>query len=66
MEETTLGDRLREIRRWHQLSLHEAAGRAGLSVSGQVERGAKAVANLYTLEAVARALWVYPTELGCR
>ncbi|MGH3777011.1 MAG: helix-turn-helix domain-containing protein [Pseudonocardiaceae bacterium] len=62
----TLGERLQEIRRWHQLSLREAAGRAGLSVSvwGQVERGEKAVANLYTLEAMARALWVHPTELA--
>ena len=65
MEETTLGGRLRKIRSWHQLSLREAAGVAGLSVSswGQVERGEKPVTNRHTLEAMASALRVHPTEL---
>ncbi len=66
MDETTLGGRLREIRSWHQLSLREAAGLAGLSVSswGQVERGDKPVTNRHMLEAMARALRVHPTELA--
>ena len=65
MEETTLGGRLRLIRSWHQLSLREAAGLAGLSVLswGQVERGDKPVASRHMLEAMARALRVHPTEL---
>ncbi len=65
MDETTLGDRLRAIRGWHQLSLREAAGVAGLPVSswGQVERGDKPVASRHMLEAMARALRVHPIEL---
>jgi transcriptional regulator with XRE-family HTH domain len=61
----TLGGRLREIRNWHQLSLREAAGVAGLSVSswGQVERGEKPVASRHMLEAMARALRVHTIEL---
>jgi transcriptional regulator with XRE-family HTH domain len=65
VDETTLGGRLREIRSWHRLSLREAAGVAGLSVSswGQVERGDKAVTNRHTLEAMARALRVHPIDV---
>ena len=45
--------------------MREAAGLAGLSISfwGQVERGEKPVANRETLEAMAGALRVHPTEL---
>jgi transcriptional regulator with XRE-family HTH domain len=59
------GRRLREIRSWRQLTLREAAGLAGLSFSfwGQVERGEKAVTNRNTLEAMAGALRVHPSEL---
>ncbi len=65
MDDTTLGGRLRRIRSWRQLSLREAARVAGLSVSswGQLERGDKPVASRHTLEAMARALRVHPTEL---
>ncbi|MGH3882863.1 MAG: helix-turn-helix domain-containing protein [Pseudonocardiaceae bacterium] len=64
-ELTALGRRVREIRSWRQLTLREAAGLAGLSFSfwGQVERGEKAVTNRKTLEAMAAALRVQPTEL---
>ncbi len=64
-EAQLLGRRLREVRSWRQLSLREAAGLAGLSFSfwGQVERGEKPVANRRTLEAMAGALRVHPTEL---
>jgi transcriptional regulator with XRE-family HTH domain len=62
---TALGRRLREIRCWRQLTLREAAGLAGLSFSfwGQVERGEKAVTNRNTLEVMASALRVHPSEL---
>ncbi|MGH4007543.1 MAG: helix-turn-helix domain-containing protein [Pseudonocardiaceae bacterium] len=65
MDDTTLGGRLREIRNWHQLSLREAAGAAGLSVLswGQVERGDKPVTSRHMLEAMARALRVHPIEV---
>ncbi len=66
MEEVrTFGRRLREVRCWRQLTLREAAGLAGLSFSfwGQVERGEKPVTNRNTLEAMAGALRVHPTEL---
>jgi transcriptional regulator with XRE-family HTH domain len=64
-EATALGRRLREVRCWRQLSLREAADLAGRSFSfwGQVERGEKAVTNRRTLEAMASALRVHPTEL---
>ncbi len=65
VEETTLGGRLRSIRSWHQLSLREAAGVAGLPVSvwDQVERGDKPVTSRHMLEAMARALRVHPLEV---
>jgi transcriptional regulator with XRE-family HTH domain len=46
------------------LPLREAAGLAGRSFSfwGQVERGERAVTNRNTLEAMAGALRVAPTE----
>ncbi|MGH3815356.1 MAG: helix-turn-helix domain-containing protein, partial [Pseudonocardiaceae bacterium] len=60
-----LGRRVRELRCWRQLTLREAAGLAGLSFSfwGQVERGEKAVTSRRTLEAMAGALRVHPSEL---
>ncbi|MGB8201901.1 MAG: helix-turn-helix transcriptional regulator, partial [Pseudonocardiaceae bacterium] len=59
------GKRLREVRSWRQLTLREAAGLAGRSFSfwGQVERGERAVTNRNTLEAMASALRVHPSEL---
>ncbi|MGH4006868.1 MAG: helix-turn-helix domain-containing protein [Pseudonocardiaceae bacterium] len=64
-EARAFGRRLREVRCWRELTLREAAGLAGLSFSfwGQVERGEKAVTNRNTLEAIASALRVHPTEL---
>jgi transcriptional regulator with XRE-family HTH domain len=64
-EAKALGRRVREVRSWRQLTLREAAGLAGLSFSfwGQVERGDKTVTNRKTLEAMASALRVHPTEL---
>jgi transcriptional regulator with XRE-family HTH domain len=59
------GKRLREVRIWRGLTLREAAGLAGRSFSfwGQVERGERAVTNRNTLEAMAGALRVHPSEL---
>jgi transcriptional regulator with XRE-family HTH domain len=59
------GKRLREVRSWRGLDLHAAGGLAGLSFSfwGQVERGEKPVTNRNTLEAMASALRVHPSEL---
>ncbi|MGH3834221.1 MAG: helix-turn-helix domain-containing protein [Pseudonocardiaceae bacterium] len=64
-EAKALGRRLREVRCWRRLTLREAAGLAGLSFSfwGQVERGEKAVTSCKTLEAMAGALRVHPSEL---
>lgn len=60
-----LGLRVREMRSWRQLTVRDAAGRAGLSFSlwSQVERGDKAVANRATLEAMAHTLRAHPSEL---
>ncbi len=62
---TAFGKRLREVRIWRGLNLREAAGLAGRSYSfwGQVERGEQAVNSRNTLEAMAGALRVAPTEL---
>ncbi len=59
------GKRLREVRIWRGLNLREAAGLAGRSYSfwGQVERGEQAVNSRNTLEAMAGALRVHPSEL---
>ena len=59
------GFRLFEVRSWRGLTLREAAGLAGLSFSfwGQVERGEKEVNSRRTLEAMAGALRVHPSEL---
>ncbi len=64
-EAKVLGRRLRELRCWRGLTLREAAGLAGLSFSfwGQVERGDKPVTKRRTLEGLAGALRVHPTEL---
>jgi transcriptional regulator with XRE-family HTH domain len=64
-EMAAFGRRLREVRIWRGLNLREAAGLAGRSFSfwGQVERGERAVTNFRTLEAMAGALRVHPSEL---
>lgn len=64
-ENNALGRRLREVRAWRQLSLRATAELAGLSHGylGQIERGEKPVTSRATLEALANALRVNPTEL---
>jgi transcriptional regulator with XRE-family HTH domain len=61
-----VGRRLREIRQWRGLTLQEAAGLAGVSYGylGKLERGEKALSNRATLEALARALRVAPSEFS--
>lgn len=61
-----LGRRLREIRAWRGLSLEAAAGLAGISYGylGKLERGEKSLENRRTLEAIAAALRVAPSEFS--
>ncbi|WP_040834349.1 helix-turn-helix domain-containing protein [Nocardia brevicatena] len=63
-----VGRRLREIRSWRGLSLEAAAGLAGLSFGylGRLERGEQALTNRRTLEAIAHALRVAPSEFTGR
>ncbi len=63
-----LGRRLREIRAWRGLSLEAAAGLAGISYGylGKLERGEKSLENRRTLEALAAALRVAPSEFTGR
>ncbi|MHA6619257.1 helix-turn-helix domain-containing protein [Pseudonocardia sp. DLS-67] len=69
MSETSgapVGRRLREIRLWRGMSLRAVAGLAGFSASylSLIERGERPVDKRSTLEALAAALRVAPSELG--
>lgn len=61
-----LGRRLREIRAWRGQSLEVVAGLAGISYGylGRLERGEQPLSNRATLEALARALKVSPSEFN--
>ncbi|WP_067566408.1 helix-turn-helix domain-containing protein [Nocardia acidivorans] len=63
-----LGRRLREIRAWRGQSLEVTAGLAGISYGylGKLERGEKTLENRRTLEALAHALRVAPSEFTGR
>jgi transcriptional regulator with XRE-family HTH domain len=63
-----VGRRLREIRKWRKLSLEVVAGLAGISFGhlSRLELGEKALTNRSTLEALARALKVAPTEFDAK
>ncbi|WP_433567000.1 helix-turn-helix domain-containing protein [Nocardia sp. CA-151230] len=63
-----VGRRLREIRAWRGLSLETAAGLAGFSFGylGRLERGEQTLTNRRTLEALAQALRVAPSEFTGR
>ncbi len=65
MEERTFGERLREIRLWRDLSQREAAELAGFSASyvSLLERDERTVERRSTLEALAGALRIAPSEL---
>lgn len=60
-----VGRRLREVRAWRGLSLRTVAELAGLSASylSRIERGERPVDRRSTLEALANALRVAPSEL---
>jgi transcriptional regulator with XRE-family HTH domain len=69
MSETSgapVGRRLREIRLWRGLSLRAVAELAGFSAAylSLIERGERPVDKRSTLEALAAALRVAPSELG--
>ncbi|NKY27311.1 helix-turn-helix domain-containing protein [Nocardia gamkensis] len=61
-----VGRRLREIRAWRGQSLEVVAGLAGISYGylGRLERGEQPLSNRATLEAIARALKVSPSEFN--
>ncbi|MGW0058095.1 helix-turn-helix domain-containing protein [Nocardia nova] len=60
------GRRLREIRQWRGQTLEVTAGLAGISFGhlGKLERGEVALSNRATVEALAVALGVDPTEIA--
>jgi transcriptional regulator with XRE-family HTH domain len=60
-----MGRRVREIRMWRGVSLTAAAGLAGISASylSLIERGQRQVNKRSTLESLAQALKVSPSEL---
>lgn len=62
----TTGRRLREIRAWRGQSLEVTAGLAGISFGhlGKLERGDAPLTNRRTLEALAHALQVAPSEIS--
>ncbi|MPZ66730.1 MAG: helix-turn-helix domain-containing protein [Pseudonocardiaceae bacterium] len=64
-DERMIGRRLREIRSWRGLSLTVTAELAGLSAGylSRIERGLRPVQRRSTLEALASALQVSPSEI---
>jgi transcriptional regulator with XRE-family HTH domain len=64
-DEPVIGRRLREIRSWRGLSLTVTAELAGLSAGylSRIERGLRPVQRRATLEALASALRVSPSEI---
>jgi len=60
-----IGKRVRQVRNWRRMTVTATAGLAGMSVSqlSRLERGERAISKRATLEALARALRVSPTEL---
>lgn len=60
-----IGRRVREIRAWREMNLTALAGLAGMSAGylSRIERGERPVTKRSTLEALAQALRVSPTEL---
>lgn len=65
-EPSPIGRRLREIRLWRGLSLRATAELAGYTASylSLIERGERSVDKRSTLEALASALRVAPSELA--
>lgn len=65
VDDQYIGRRVREIRSWRGVDQQALAGLAGISQSylSMIERGERAVTKRATLEALANALQVSPTEL---
>ncbi|TCO57102.1 helix-turn-helix domain-containing protein [Actinocrispum wychmicini] len=65
IDNALIGRRVRELRSWRTMNLSALAGLAGMSVSylSMIERGERPVTKRATLEALARALQVSPTDL---
>ncbi|MGI5286660.1 helix-turn-helix domain-containing protein [Nonomuraea polychroma] len=64
-DETTIGARLRTLRRWRGMTLAEVAGLAGVSVSflSMAERGQRALDRRSYIAALASALRVSETDI---
>jgi transcriptional regulator with XRE-family HTH domain len=64
-DETTIGPRLRQLRKWRKLTLVELAGQAGMSKShlSDVERGLAALDRRSYIAGLASALQVSETEI---
>jgi transcriptional regulator with XRE-family HTH domain len=65
IDDQHIGRRVREIRSWRGMDQQALAGLAGISQSylSMIERGERAVTKRATLETLASALQVSPTEL---
>jgi transcriptional regulator with XRE-family HTH domain len=63
-----VGQRLREIRSWRQLSIRTVADLSGISYGylAKIERGERAISNRRVLDALATTLRVSPAELTGR
>lgn len=64
-DETTIGARLRTLRRWRGMTLAQVAGLAGVSVSflSMAERGQRALDRRSHIAALARALRISETDI---
>jgi transcriptional regulator with XRE-family HTH domain len=64
-DDSTIGTRLRELRRWRRMTLAEVAGLAGISTSylSMAERGLRSLDRRSLISALAAALKVSETEL---
>ena len=64
-DDSTIGTRLRELRRWRRMTLAEVAGLAGISTSylSMAERGLRSLDRRSLISALATALRVSETEL---
>jgi len=64
-DDTTIGERLRELRRWRGMTLAEVAGLAGVSAAylSMAERGLRLVDRRSMISALATALRVSETDL---
>jgi transcriptional regulator with XRE-family HTH domain len=64
-QQAQIGRRIRELRKWRRMDLAAVAGLAEMSTSylSRIERGERPITKRLTLERIAAALRVSPTEL---